>query len=108
PLALDGRAVVAALPSRAMEARVKPAHGDVIRSKSASSVLRASFAPLMTGWGQKRQVDKADGHVRFPPDRDGLAALVVLPAGSTKPMVRGLFASWMHEHAQSVHVAIRG
>src|SRR5712672_1940398 len=42
---LTSRGLVVALPSRAMEARVKPAHGDAIRSKSASSVLRASFAP---------------------------------------------------------------
>jgi hypothetical protein len=33
----------------------------------------------MTRYGQKRQVNKADGHVRFTPDRVGLAA----PAGST-------------------------
>jgi hypothetical protein len=42
-LALDGRALVVALPSRAMEARVKPAHGDAIRSKSAS--IEGKFSP---------------------------------------------------------------
>jgi hypothetical protein len=62
----------------------------------------------MTCWGQKRQVNKADGHVRFTPDRVGLAALSFCPLGAQQPMVRGLFASWMHEHAQSVYAAIRG
>jgi len=62
----------------------------------------------MTCWGQKRQINKADGHVRFTPDRVELAAPSFCPQEAQQPMVRGLFASWMHERAQSVYAAIRG
>jgi hypothetical protein len=68
----------------------------------------------MTCWGQKRQVNKADGHVRFTSDRVGLAALSFVrrehnSQWSAVYLHRGCVStSWMHKNAQSVYAAIRG
>jgi hypothetical protein len=81
PLALDGRALVVALPSRAMETRVKPADGDAIRKRitapmtalTISSRILSTRKNPMCGKSQPANDGASNAHQDVPDESKAVA-----------------------------------